>query len=149
MLARTRVLLRPVQILIVEDNATDAHFIKEALKHSWLPMSFVVAEDGLKALDYLHRQADFANSLHPDLILLDLNLPKKDGWEVLREIRRNPAFTPVPVVILTGSKDDTDAEKARDGRADLYVVKPLDAAHFSLMVKSVERILVEKFEVKE
>ncbi len=149
MIAKTRVLLRPIQILIVEDNATDAYFIKEALKHSWLPMSFVVVEDGSKALDYLHRRADFADSLRPDLILLDLNLPKKDGWEVLREIRRNPAFTPIPVVILTGSKNDADAKRARDGRVDLYIVKPLDTAHFSVIVKSVERILMEKFEVKE
>ncbi|SRR5579871_2473062 len=136
---------RPAQVLIVEDNNTDIYFIKEALRHSWLPMHFAVAEDGSRALDYLYRRGDFSDSPYPDLILLDLNLPGKNGWEVLEEIRLNPAFTAVPVVILTGSRDDADEKLAREKKADLYVVKPMNLSNFPIIVKAIERLLMRKF----
>jgi CheY-like chemotaxis protein len=145
MIAKAPLLLRPVQVLIVEDNSTDVYFIKEALKHSWLPMHFIAVEDGLKALDYLYHRGNYVNNLLPDLILLDLNLPKKNGLEVLLEIRMEPSFNPIPVVILTGSLDEEDARLAREKKAELYIVKPFDAAHFPVMVKAVENLMVAKF----
>ncbi len=144
--AQASTLLRPAQVLIVEDNNTDIYFIKEALKHSWLPMHFMVAEDGSRAMDCLYRRGDFSNGLNPDLILLDLNLPGKTGWEVLEEIRQNSAFDTVPVVILTGSRDDSDEKMAKEKKADLYIIKPLNLSHFPVIVRAIERLLVGKFQ---
>lgn len=138
--------LRPAQVLMVEDNNTDIYFIKEALKHSWLPMHFVVAEDGSRAMDCLYRRGEFSNTPYPDLILLDLNLPGKSGWEVLEEIKLNSVFDAVPVVILTGSRDDSDEKLAKEKKADLYIVKPLNLSHFPIVVKAIERLLVGKFQ---
>lgn len=142
-------LLMPVEVLLVEDNPTDLHLIKKALEHFRFPMDLGMAVDGQEAMDYLNRVGAFSHVLKPDLILLDLGLPKKSGWSVLGEIRRNPQFNAIPVVILTGSKDESDAKKARQMGADLYVVKPFDVRHYPVLVTSLEHLLGSRLLGKE
>ncbi len=132
---------RFVEVLVVEDNPTDAYLTREALQHSRFVMDINVADDGEEALDYLHHTGRFSHSIEPDLVLLDLNLPKKNGWAVLGEIRRTPALSRIPVVILTSSKSDSDARMAREMKADLFIVKPPDVSHFPVLVNSLEHLL--------
>lgn len=137
---------RPAHVLIVEDNRMDVYFLKEALRHCRVTMNFDEVDDGSKALHYLRHGAGFTDSPVPDLILLDLALPRENGWVVLEEIKRDPVLSQIPVVILTGFEDETGAKQAREGKAELYIIKPLGPSNFQLLVKSVERLLEKKFQ---
>jgi chemotaxis family two-component system response regulator Rcp1 len=141
MAATAETLVKTVEILLVEDNQTDVYFIREALKRSKYSIRLEVVYDGEKALAYLRHQGPFLQSTSPELVLLDLNLPKMNGWEVLTEIKRDPLLSRTPVLVVTTSGTVTDAIRARQLRADFYIVKPLNMIEFPMLIKAVDRIL--------
>lgn len=127
-----------IDILLVEDNEGDARLAMEALKESKIKNSLTILSDGEKATDFLFRRNEFATARRPDLILLDLNLPKKDGKEVLTEIKNDPELRRIPVVILTMSKSEEDIVKSYNLHANCYITKPIDLEKFITVVKSIE-----------
>jgi len=127
-----------VEIMLVEDNPGDVLLTKEGLKEGKLSNHLTVAKDGLEALAMLHQEGDYVRTPRPDLILLDLNLPKKHGCEVLAEVKEDPDLKRIPVVILTGSKAERDILKAYDLNANCYVTKPVDLDQFISVIKSIE-----------
>lgn len=132
-------MLTPIEILLVEDNPGDVRLTQEALKESKLLVNLNVVYDGVEALAYLHKDQDkYAEKPRPDLILLDLNLPKKDGREVLAEIKADPSLKVIPVVILTTSRDEKDILKTYGLHANCYVTKPLDLDQFIDVVDKIE-----------
>lgn len=129
---------RPVEILLVEDNPGDVRLTQEALKESKIINHLSVVTDGVEAVEYLRREGRFAQAVRPDLILLDLNLPRKNGREVLAEIKEDQDLRRIPVVILTISQDEEDVFKAYNLHANCYVNKPLDLNRFLKVVQSIE-----------
>jgi len=129
---------RPVEILLVEDNPGDVRLTQEALKESKICNHLSVVTDGVEAVEYLRREGRFAQAVRPDLILLDLNLPRKNGREVLAEIKEDQDLRRIPVVILTISQDEEDVFKAYNLHANCYVNKPLDLNRFLKVVQSIE-----------
>jgi CheY-like chemotaxis protein len=129
---------RPVEILLVEDNPGDVRLTIESLKECKVRNHLTVARDGVEALAILRREKDFADNPRPDVILLDLNLPKKDGREVLSEVKQDPELRRIPVVILTTSQAEADVLKAYDLNANCYITKPVDLEQFIRVVKSIE-----------
>jgi chemotaxis family two-component system response regulator Rcp1 len=127
-----------VEILLVEDNPGDARLARQGLRQSKIPHTLHIVDDGVKAMDFLHRDREYATVPRPDLILLDLNLPRKDGREVLREIKEDAGLQTIPVVILTTSRADEDVNKTYSLHANCYVTKPLDLHQFLEVVKSIE-----------
>lgn len=130
--------LQPIEILLVEDNPGDTRLAKEALKESKLINNLSVAEDGVEAMNFLHKTGKYLNVPRPDLIILDLNLPKKDGREVLAEIKNDDDLKRIPVVILTISKAEEDILKSYNLHANCFITKPLDLNQFIKVVKSIE-----------
>ena len=130
--------MRPVEILLIEDNPGDVRLTKEALKEGKLISNLHIAEDGIEALAYLRKQGKFKNEQLPDLILLDLNLPRKDGRELLAEIKEDQHFKHIPVVVLTTSKAEADIIKSYESHANCYITKPVDMNQFIKIVKSIE-----------
>ncbi|WDT74030.1 MAG: response regulator [Candidatus Manganitrophus sp.] len=129
---------RPVEILLVEDSPGDVRLTKEALKEGKVLNNLNVVGDGVEALAFLRQEGSYKNAVRPDLILLDLNLPKKDGREVLEAIKNDPDLKRIPVVILTTSSAEKDVLKSYDLHANCYVTKPVDFEQFITVVKSVE-----------
>ena len=129
---------RPVEILLVEDNPGDVRLTLEALKENRLHNHLHVVEDGEEAMAFLRRESDYADAPRPDLILLDLNLPKKDGREVLAEIKEDPDLKRIPVVILTTSRAEEDVLRMYDLHANCYVTKPVDLDQFIKVVQTIE-----------
>lgn len=129
---------RPVEILLVEDNPGDVRLTREALKEGKIRNNLNVAGDGVEALRYLRREGPYAQATRPDLILLDLNLPKMDGREVLEAVKADPALRLIPVVVLTSSAAEQDIARAYDLHANCYVSKPVDLDQFIHVVKSIE-----------
>jgi two-component system response regulator len=127
-----------IEILLVEDNPADIRLTQKALEDSKIANNLNIVKNGVEALDYLKKQADFKNVVRPDLILLDLNLPKKDGFEVLREIKESPILKQIPVVVLTISDAPEDLMEAYNLYANCYINKPLDIQEFYKVVKSIE-----------
>lgn len=127
-----------VEVLLVEDNPGDVRLTKEALKEGRILNNVAVVGDGMEALSFLQRQGKYADVIQPDLILLDLNLPKKDGREVLAEIKADPNLRRIPVVVLTTSSSEEDIVKTYDLHANCYVTKPVDLEQFMRVVKSIE-----------
>lgn len=128
----------PIQILLVEDNQADVRLTVEALKEGRIINSLAVARDGVEALDYLHRRGEHAAAPRPDLILLDLNLPKKDGREVLAEIKEDANLKCIPVVVLTTSKAEEDILRSYNLHANCFISKPVDLESFMGVVRSIE-----------
>jgi len=129
---------RPIEILLVEDNPGDVRLTREALKEGKVRNNMYVATDGEEALAFLRRQGRHAEAARPDLILLDLNLPKKGGREVLEEIKDDPDLKRIPVVVLTISKAEQDVLKSYNLHANCYITKPVDLDQFIEVVKSIE-----------
>jgi two-component system, chemotaxis family, response regulator Rcp1 len=129
---------QPVDILLVEDNAGDVRLTKEVLKDSKDRNNLIVASNGEEAMDCLRRSGKFKGASRPDLILLDLNLPIKDGREVLAQIKSDENLKRIPVVILTTSKAEEDILKTYNLHANCYITKPVDLDQFCAVVKSLE-----------
>ena len=129
---------RPVEILLVEDNAADVRLTIEALKEGKVRNHLSVARDGVEAIDFLKRRGVHASAARPDLILLDLNLPKMDGREVLAEIKADDELKKIPVVVLTTSSAEADILKSYSLHANCYITKPVDLDQFVNVVKSID-----------
>jgi CheY-like chemotaxis protein len=129
---------KTIEVLLVEDNPGDVRLTMEALKEGKLTNRVSVAGDGVEALAFLRNEGKYAGVARPDIILLDLNLPKKDGREVLREIKKDKELRRIPVVVLTTSAAEQDILKAYDLHANCYINKPVDFEHFMKVVKLVD-----------
>lgn len=130
---------RTIEILLVEDNPGDARLTLEAFKEGKVLNNIKVIGDGVEALAYLRRQGpDYANSVQPDLILLDLNLPRKDGREVLAEIKADEDLKKIPVVVLTTSAAEEDVARAYGSHANCYITKPVELEQFLNVVQSID-----------
>jgi len=131
---------RPLDILLVEDNPGDAFLTKEALSEGNIRVNFHVAVDGDEAMNYLHKKAHFTDASKPDLVLLDIHLPRKDGREVLREIKSDEKLVDIPVVLLTASHDEQELLAKHDLPTDHYLVKPVELTRFIGLIKSIEEL---------
>ncbi len=129
---------KPIEILLVEDNPGDARLAREALRDSKIRNSLSHVKDGLEALAFLRREGAHAEAPRPDLILLDLNLPRMDGRELLAEIKRDADLKRIPVVILTISENEEDVLRTYNLHANCYITKPLDLGQFLKVVRSIE-----------
>ena len=129
---------KSVEILLVEDNPGDARLALEALKDNKIRNELHTVEDGVEAMNFLRKKGKYSNVPRPDLILLDLNLPKKDGREVLAEIKEDDKLKAIPVVVLTISKAEEDILKSYNLHANCYITKPLDLKQFIKVVKSIK-----------
>ena len=128
----------PIEILMVEDNPDDVDLTKEALKEAKVRNNLHTVDDGVQALAFLRREKAYTDMPRPDLILLDLNLPKKDGREVLEEIKSDGDLRRIPVVVLTTSQAEEDILKVYNLNANCYITKPVDFDRFVKVVKSIE-----------
>ena len=133
-----RALGKPIEILMIEDNPGDVRLTVEALKDTKLNNNLSVVENGVEALSYLRREGDYADAPRPDLILLDLNLPRKDGREVLEEIKQDEDLGRIPVVVLTTSQAEEDILKTYDLHANCFISKPVDLEQFTQVIQSIE-----------
>ena len=129
---------RPIEILLADDNEGDVRLALEALKESKIENNIFVVNDGMEAIDYLRKVGKFENETRPDILLLDLNMPKKGGLEVLEEIKNDPELRCIPVVILTVSQAQEDIARSYDLHANCYITKPVDLHQFNNIVKSLE-----------
>ena len=126
-------------VLLIEDNPGDERLTREALKEGKVYNNFHWVKDGVEAMEFLRRQGKYAEAPRPDIILLDLNLPKKDGREVLQEIKTDEELKRIPVVVLTTSKAEEDVLRTYNLHANCYVTKPVDLEKFIVVVKSIDR----------
>jgi two-component system, chemotaxis family, response regulator Rcp1 len=129
---------RPVEILLVEDNPGDVRLTVEALKEGRVHVNLNVVRDGVEALLYLRREEMHADAKRPDLVLLDLNLPRKDGREVLSEVKADPVLRRIPIVVLTTSAAEQDILRTYELHANCYINKPVDLDQFIRVVQSIE-----------
>ena len=130
--------MEAVEILLVEDDPGDVRLTQEALKDSKMRNNLHIVEDGIEALAFLRNEGDYADVPKPDIILLDLNLPRKDGREVLQEIKDDEKLKRIPVVILTTSENDEDILTSYNLHANCYITKPVDMNQFVQIVKTIE-----------
>ena len=130
---------RPVEILLVEDNPGDERLTREALKEGKVYSNLHWVKDGVEAMEFLRRSGRYQDMPRPDIVLLDLNLPKKDGREVLQDIKNDPDLKRIPVVVLTTSKADEDVLRTYNLHANCYVTKPVDLEKFIVVVRSIDR----------
>ena len=129
---------RPIDILMVEDSLDDIEITMEALKNTKISNNLVSVRDGVEAMALLRQEGDFKDAARPDLILLDLNMPRMDGRQVLEEIKSDPDLQKIPVVVLTTSEAEEDVLKAYELHANCYITKPVGLEQFSKVVKSIE-----------
>jgi two-component system, chemotaxis family, response regulator Rcp1 len=127
-----------IEVLLVEDSPGDVRLTREALKDAKMHISLQVVSDGIEAMAYLTREKNYSEALRPDLILLDLNLPKKDGRDVLKEIKENDALKTIPVVILTTSASQADIDRSYELHANCYITKPVNLQGFIKVVQSID-----------
>jgi CheY-like chemotaxis protein len=128
----------PIEVLLVEDSPGDVRLTQEAFKDAKVHLNLHVATDGAKAMAFLKREGEHANAPRPDLILLDLNLPKKDGREVLAEIKESPTLKSIPVVVLTTSSSEVDILRSYQLHANCYIAKPVGLEGFLAVVRSID-----------
>ncbi|HTW91147.1 MAG TPA: response regulator [bacterium] len=128
----------PIEILMVEDSAGDAELMLDFLEQSKVKNRIHWVKDGEAAMAFMHREGEYADKPTPDLILLDLNLPKKDGREVLSEVKADPRLSSIPVVILTSSKSETDIVRSYRLQANCYITKPVDLDQFVKVIRSID-----------
>ncbi|MBC8505087.1 MAG: response regulator [Anaerolineales bacterium] len=134
----TNILGRAVEILLVEDNPGDIRLTREALKEGKVSNNLYIAKDGVEGLEFLRREGEHANAIRPDLVLLDLNLPRMDGRELLEIIKADDDLKRIPVVILTTSKSEEDVLETYNLHANCYITKPVDLDQFLKVVKTIE-----------
>ena len=131
-------LIKSIDILVVEDNAGDARLIKEVLNDNKIYSSLNIVRDGVEAMDYLNGRGKYKSAVKPDLIILDLNLPRKDGREVLAEIKSDDELKHIPVVIMSISQSEEDILKSYNLHANCFVTKPIDLNQFIRVVKAIQ-----------
>jgi len=131
-------LARPIEILLVEDNPGDVVLTREAFQDAKIANNITVVNDGEEALYYLNQEGKYSDAIRPDLVLLDLNLPKKDGREVLAGIKENALLKRIPVVIMTSSKAESDVVQTYNLHANSYLVKPVNLGSFAQIVETIE-----------
>jgi chemotaxis family two-component system response regulator Rcp1 len=129
--------MESLSILLIEDSPSDVRLVREALKENSMPVQVTVARDGVEAMDYLHQVERGAIS-RPDLVLLDLNLPRKNGREVLAEVKGSPALRQIPVLVMTSSRSDEDVQQAYQLNANCYITKPADLLDYVKVLRSIE-----------
>ncbi len=129
---------KPIEILLAEDSAADVRLTREALKDAKVLNRMSVVRDGVEVMAFLRRQGPYADAPRPDLVLLDLNMPKKDGREVLAEIKGDADFKRIPVVVLTTSQSEEDILQSYNLHANCFITKPVDLSQFVTVVKSIE-----------
>lgn len=129
---------RPIEILLIDDDDDDVRLMCKSLEQDRILNSIHRVEDGVVAMDYLRRRGQFVDAARPDLILLDLNMPRKDGREVLKEIKEDPQLRMIPVVVLTTSDDERDIFQSYEYRASSYVTKPVDLLQFRNVLQSIK-----------
>jgi two-component system, chemotaxis family, response regulator Rcp1 len=134
---------RPIEILLIEDSPSDTDLTIEAFQEGKIPSNLSHVEDGEEAMAFLGRKNAYADAPRPDLILLDLNLPRKDGREVLSELKSNPNLQTIPVVVLTTSKDAQDIAQVYNLQANCYIAKPVDFEQFVDVVRAIEHFWLE------
>ncbi|MGZ3498909.1 MAG: response regulator [Vulcanimicrobiaceae bacterium] len=127
-----------IEVLLVEDSPSDARLTEEAFKDGKLRNNLTIVRDGAEAMAYLRHEGKYASAVRPDLILLDLNLPKIDGREVLRRVKSDPDLQKIPIVVLTTSEAEEDVAKAYEYNANCYIRKPVDLRHFLEIISMVE-----------
>ena len=130
---------RPIEILLVEDSATDVMLAKEALEHAKVRNQLYVVKDGVEAMAFLRQQGQYSEVPRPDLILLDLNMPRKSGGEVLAEVKADDDLKQIPVVVLTTSQAQEDVLKAYGLHANCYISKPVDFEQFTNVVQAIDQ----------
>jgi CheY-like chemotaxis protein len=130
---------KPIEILLVEDSPTDAQLTIEALQEAKISNRLSHVEDGVEAMQFLRREGEYAEAPRPDLIMLDLNLPRKDGREVLAELKQHASLRMIPVVVLTTSRAEQDVLNSYELHANCYITKPVDFQQFLYVVKSIEQ----------
>ena len=131
-------IIKPINILMAEDSPSDADLAKEAFKNGKLLNELLIVPDGVEAMAYMRKEGKYANMPRPDLIVLDLNMPKKDGRQVLAELKQDPVFKFIPVVILTTSEDEADVLKSYELQASCFVTKPMDFDKFLAVAKQIK-----------
>lgn len=131
-----------ISVLLVEDDPGDVLLVREAFEDHKVGNSLSVVSDGVEAMQYVRREGDYSQAVRPDLILLDLNLPRKSGIEVLAEIKRDPQLSPIPTVVLTTSEAEEDIVKAYKLHANAYITKPVDFAQFSQIVHQIDDFFI-------
>lgn len=134
---------KPIEILLVEDSRGDIGLIEEVFEEAKIRNNLYVAEDGEEAIQFLNKKGQYADVPRPDIILLDLNLPKKDGREVLDEVKRDETLRNIPIVVLTTSKAEEDILKSYNLHANAYITKPVDFEQFIKVIKSIEDFWLE------
>lgn len=132
-------MIQPIRILLVEDNSADARLVMEVFKDFKIKNKIYHTKDGVEAIAFLYKNKKYKDAPRPDIILLDLNLPKKDGREVLKEIKEDPDLKSIPVVILTTSNSEDDILKTYSNYANCYITKPVDFEPFVNVLKSIEK----------
>lgn len=128
----------PIQILMVDDSSTDIFFARSAFKEADIADSISVVPDGVEALSYLRKEGSYTNATSPNLVLLDLNMPRKNGKDTLRELKGDPILKALPVIILTTSEDDVDIHEAYSSYANCYIAKPRDYRGYGDIVKTIK-----------
>ena len=129
--------LRPITVLLVEDSPGDIRLTEEALRESKLKVNLESVQDGELAIAYLRRQGNYREAIRPDLILLDLNMPRKDGREVLAEVKADPELKTIPIVVLTMSASEADVERAYELQANCYITKPVNLDQFIKVIAAI------------
>jgi chemotaxis family two-component system response regulator Rcp1 len=127
-----------MEILLIEDNSSDIWMIKDAIKNSPIIEQCHVVKDGVEALKFLNKEGEYLNSILPDIVLLDIKLPKRDGFEVLSALKNHSNLQKIPVIIITSSTDIENIKKSYDMYANCYIIKPGEPKEFEEMVKSIE-----------
>lgn len=147
MALKPKVTGRILEVLYVEDNMGDVTLLKKVVKQAGFPMHLTAVGDGEEAFQFLKREGRYVQSLKPDVVLLDLNLPQKDGMTILVEMRQNPEWKNLPVIILTNSESDLDRDWANRLQASHFVVKPEDLGHYGDLVKYLKEFWMKSFKV--
>ncbi len=134
--------VRPIEVLLVEDDEGDVLMTREALEEGKVLNRLNVVGDGVEAVSYLRRDGDYADAVRPDLVLLDLNLPKRDGRQVLEEIKADPDLRRIPIVVLTTSEAEEDVLRSYDLHANAYVTKPVDFERFVEVIRQIDEFFI-------
>jgi chemotaxis family two-component system response regulator Rcp1 len=140
---------RPVQILLAEDNPGEVRLVQEVMRESRFPNEVHAVSDGVETMAYVHQSGKYAGAPRPDIVLLDLNMPKKDGRQVLRELKGDPDLRRIPVVIMTSSLAPADIEVAYAEHANCYVRKPVDFHQFQAMIRQIETFWFATVEIPD